>query len=72
MSWPITARFDSILDSESGLISRNSKVDPRWNAVLGADVQLYEEIKNHKACEGEKSRQKIRKIDTLRQTDPWM
>ena len=40
--------------------------------MLGAGVQLFEEIKNHKACEGEKSRQKVRKIDTLRQTDPWM
>ena len=38
--------------------------------MLDAGVQLYEEIKNSKACDAEKRGQKVRKIDALRQTDP--
>jgi len=40
--------------------------------MLDAGVQLYEEIKNSKACDAEKRGQKVRKIDALRQTDPWI
>ena len=40
--------------------------------MLDAGVQLYEEIKNSKLCCAENRKQKVRKIDALRQTDPWV